>query len=110
MIDEYYIIFVALILLGIYILFKFLSKLFGKKEIFLSTRLKDRADKKFYKLLNNFKREHRRKPTKNELFMIVVNASHITIRWRGNKGHWVRQKIRKYLLEKHDIVKNYRMR
>jgi hypothetical protein len=42
-------------------------------------------------------------PSHNELFRIVINASHITIRRRGFSGHWGRQKVRKYLLEKHGL-------
>jgi len=80
------------------------------KRVFLHHKTKVRAEMKFRKRLRIFKRIHKRNPTKNELFMTVVNASHITDRRHGRKGHWKRQKIRKYLLEKHKIVKNYKMR
>jgi vacuolar-type H+-ATPase subunit C/Vma6 len=82
-----------------------------RKPIFLSKRVKSKADRKYAKLLKNFKRTHHgRQPTHNELLRIVINASHITIRRRGKSGHWGRQKIRKYLLEKHGIVDNFRMK
>jgi hypothetical protein len=81
-----------------------------RKKIFLPYRIKARADRKFNKRLNIFKRQHKRKPTKNDLFRVVINASHITDRRHGHKGHWKRQKIRKYLLEKHHIVENFRMK
>jgi hypothetical protein len=80
------------------------------KGVFLSHKIKARAERKFRKRLRIFKKTHKRNPTKNELFMTVVNASHITDRRHGHKGHWKRQKIRKYLLEKHKIVKKYKMR
>ncbi len=99
------------IILGIIILLRILKKLFlKKKKIFLSAKIKAKADWKFKKLLNKFKQEHNREPTRDELFRIIINASHITIRRRGGKGHWGRQKVRKYLLEKHEIVKNFIMR
>ena len=82
-----------------------------RKKIFLTPKTKSKADMKFNKLLTKFRREHKRKPTKNDLFRVVINASHLTVRYRkGRGGHWGRQKVRKYLLEKHKIVKNYRMR
>jgi len=70
-------------------------------------------------LLNKFKKTHRRKPTKDDLFRVVIAASHHTFpvkgrnvrRWtKGRQGHMNRQKVRKYLLEKHGIVKKYTMR
>lgn len=81
-----------------------------RKKIFLQYRVKARAERKFKKRLRIFKGIHKRNPTKNELIMTVVNASHITDRRHGHRGHWKRQKIRKYLLEKHNIVKNYKMK
>lgn len=102
---------VILFFIVLYIVIKFLKKLlFRPKKIFLSTAVKAKADWKFKKLLRKFRKEHKRKPTKNELFRIIINASHITIRRRGHKGHWGRQKVRKYLLEKHDVANNYVMR
>jgi hypothetical protein len=86
---------------------------------FLSPRIKAKAERKYRKLLSKFKRRHRRKPSKDDLFGIVVTASHHTFpvkgrnvrRWtKGKRGHRNRQKVRKYLLEKHKIVKNYRMK
>lgn len=105
------IIIVIAFLILVYIVIKFLKKLlFKPKKIFLSAKVKAKADWKFKKLLRKFKQEHKRKPTGNELFMIIIDASHITIRRRGHKGHWGRQKVRKYLLEKHNIVEKYVMR
>ena len=86
---------------------KFIPK---RKPIFLSWRIRARADRKFNKRLNIFKQRNKRKPTKNELVRIAINASHTTIRKRGKRAHWQRQKIRKYVLEKRNIVKNFKMK
>ena len=101
-----------LLILGLiivaYIIIKSLLKILQKrKRILLSRRIRNKADRKFNKLLNKFKHKFKRNPTKNELFRIVISASHITIRRRGHKGHLGRQKIRKYLLEKHHIIKKF---
>ena len=82
-----------------------------RKNNYLTKKTKAKADRKYKKLLSQFKHENKRKPTHNDLFRIVINASHITIKYRkGHSGHWGRQKVRKYLLEKHDIVDNYIMK
>lgn len=100
------------LVIGIYILVKILNKIFKNKKLLpklsLSAQVRAKADRKFTKLLNRFKKKHRRNPTKDELFRLIINASHITIRRRGKKGHWGRQKVRKLLLEKHKIP--YKMR
>jgi hypothetical protein len=102
---------VIVLIIIFYFLIRFLTKVLSRPErIFLSDRIKAKADWKFKKLLTKFKHEHKRKPTRDELFRLIINASHITIRRKGQKGHWGRQKVRKYLLEKHDIVNNYIMR
>jgi len=81
------------------------------KKIFLTPKIKSRADRKYNQSLAKFNREHKRKPTRHDLFMMVVHASHNTLRYRrGHSGHWERQKVRKYLLEKHKIVRNWKMR
>lgn len=89
-----------------------------KKKFFLSVAIKSKADRKYAKILAEFKKKHKRKPSKDELIKIVVTASHHTFpvkgknvrKWTiGKKGHWNRQKVRKYLLEKHKIIKNYKM-
>jgi hypothetical protein len=104
-------VFIILFFLGLYILIKFFKKILSKKQIlFLSSRLKAKADWKFKKLCTKFKQKHHRNPTRDELFRITINASHITIRQKGRKGHLRRQKVRKYLLEKHKIVKEYVMK
>lgn len=93
------------------VILRVVKKIFVKqKSLVLPQKLKDKADWKFKKLLTKFKQEHQRAPSNDELFRIIINASHITIRQKGNKGHWGRQKIRKYLLEKHNVIKNYTMR
>ena len=102
---------VIVFLILVYIVIKFLKRLlFKPKKILLSAKLKAKADWKFQKIFKKFKQEHKRKPTRNELFRIIINASHITIRRRGHIGHWGRQKVRKYLLEKHNVVQNFVMR
>ena len=81
---------------------------FGKYSLSEKARLK--ADRKFDKLKNQFIKEKGREPNNNESFRIIINTSHITIRRRGFIGHWGRQKVRKYLLEKHNIVDKYKMK
>ncbi len=82
----------------------------SRKKRYLSRKIKQKADRKYSKLLHRFKRNKRRNPHKNEKFRIIINASHITIRRRGKVGHWGRQKVRKYLLEKHKAVDKYKMK
>jgi hypothetical protein len=88
-------------------------------KVFLPASIKSKADRKYSKLLSKFRRGHKRKPSNNDLFMTVVTASHHTYpvkgknsrRWmRGKGGHWLRQRVRKYLSEKHGIVENYIMK
>jgi len=81
-----------------------------KEPIFLSWRIKANTDREFNRRLGIFKRRHKRKPTRNELFRIIISISHNHIKGHGKHGHWGRQKIRKYLLEKHGIVDKYVMR
>jgi hypothetical protein len=96
---------------------KFKKKKIGAKGVFLSSKIKFKADRKYEKLLSEFKRKHKRRPLRDDLFRIVIAASHHTFpvkgrnvrRWtKGRLGHWNRQKVRKYLLEKH--AKNYKMK
>ena len=107
---------------------RFLKKLFTipkkpirkkRKKVFLTAKTKVKAERKYRKILAKFKRNHKRKPTKDDLFRVVITASHHTFpvkgknvrKWtKGKRGHWNRQKVRKYLLEKHNIVKNFRMK
>jgi hypothetical protein len=90
-------------LVFIYILSKIIDRLSKKrrvhklKKLYLSKKVKIKANEKFNKLLHKFKQQRKKKPNKDELFRIIINASHITIRRKGGKGHWGRQKIRKYL-------------
>jgi len=109
MIDK--VLFLIGFLIFLYFLVRFLQKISRQEaKIHLSEKIKAKADWKFTKLLRKFTSENKRKPTKDELFRIIINASHITIRRRGQKGHWGRQKIRKYLLEKHGVVDNFKMK
>lgn len=80
-------------------------------KIVLSKRLRKRADKYFSKTLKEFKRRKHRKPNRDEIFLLVVKASH---RARGVnrdknevQGHFKRQWIRKYLLLKNNIRDRY---
>jgi len=100
------------LLIILYVVLKLISKLFQKirRTRPLSWRLKNRSDRKFNKLIKKFKYKNKRNPTRDEIFRIIINASHITIRRKGKSGHLGRQKVRKYLLEKHNVVKNYTMR
>ena len=90
-----------------------------RKKVFLTAKTKAKAERKYRKILAQFKRKHKRKPTKKDLRRVVITASHHTFpvkgrnvrRWtKGKRGHWNRQKVRKYLLEKHNIVKKYKMK
>ena len=129
-------IYFVILLIFFFFLIRFFKRLFSKKKQhrikvskkkkrstkkirFLSAKAKRKADLKYSKILAKFKREHKRKPTKNDLFRIVITASHHTLpvrgknsrRWmRGKGGHWKRQKVRRYLLEKHKIVEKYKMK
>jgi len=123
-----------LILILIILIIRFIKKLFSapkkrfkkkkkkstkRKKVFLTAKTKAKADRKYRKLLSEFKRKHKRIPTKDDLFRVVITASHHTFpvkgrnvrKWtKGKRGHWNRQKVRKYLLEKHKIVENYIMK
>jgi hypothetical protein len=122
---------IILLLIFMFFFIRFLKKLFSKpkkrfkkkskkqKKVFLTSKTKAKADGKYGKLLAEFKRKHKRKPSQKDLFLVAVAASHHTFpvkgknvrRWtKGERGHWNRQKVRKYLLEKHKIVGKYKMR
>jgi hypothetical protein len=104
---------ITLLIILAYIIIKFLKNIFTyqkKRKVFLSVRMRAKTDRKYSKLLNRFRKQHGRKPTRNEAFRLAINASHITIRRRGKRGHWGRQKVRKHLLEKNGVVDKYRMR
>ena len=45
-----------------------------RKKIFLTSRTKSKANKDYNKLISKFKRKRKRIPTRNEKFMIVVQA------------------------------------
>ncbi|SRR4030042_2687846 len=92
---------------------KFLRWLFPpvapkKRRPFLSRKLRARAHRNLNKRLRKFKLRHKREPTRNEFMRLVIKTSHDIIKRRGKRGHWVRQKIRKVLLEEHGIP--FRMR
>jgi predicted transglutaminase-like protease len=74
-----------------------------KKGYGLTGRIEARAVRKYNKCLNQFVREHKRKPNRSETGRIIINASHMSIQKRGHTGHWWRQKIRHYLFNLHEI-------
>lgn len=75
-----------------------------KKGYGLSHWTEEKAIRKYNKLLHQFIQKHKRGPTKSEVGRIIINASHIAIRYRrGRSGHWGRQKVRHYLFNLHDI-------
>lgn len=85
-------------------------------KIILSNKLRKRADKYFNKTIGEFKKEHNRKPDRNEIFLLVVKASHRTLGIKSsrkqrlkNLGHTKRQWIRKYLLLKYRIRDNFKI-
>jgi hypothetical protein len=80
------------------------------KRIFLPARIKVLANKKFNLMKYRFKKRYKREPSKEEYFRMIIQISHLIYRKRGNKAHWKRQRVRKYLLEKNRIVKEYIMR
>ncbi|MFH1290330.1 MAG: hypothetical protein ABIH92_02885 [Nanoarchaeota archaeon] len=96
-------------------LYKILSSLFvksSKKEDpypFLKVELQKKADSCFAKRLRDFKKKHNRKPDRNEIFLLVVSTSHDAIKQRTRIGHRTRQRVRKYLLLKNNIRKDYKM-
>lgn len=124
---------IILILISTFFFIKFLKELFSKprkkfkkkrrsvkgEKVFLTSKTKAKADRKYGKLLAEFKRKHKRKPSRDDLIKVVIAASHHTFpvkginvrKWtKGTRGHWNRQKVRKYLLEKHKIVENFKMK
>lgn len=75
-----------------------------KKNYGLSYKTENKAIRKHNKLVSQFIKQNRRNPTRFELGRIIINASHITIKYRrGNSGHWGRQKVRHYLFNLHSI-------
>jgi hypothetical protein len=100
---------VLLLIIVLFKIFKILKSFFEPGE-FISDKIKSRSDRKFDKSLFRFKQIHKRNPTHDELFRIIINVSHMTILMPGKTGHWKRQRVRKYLLEKNHIVKNYIMK
>ena len=101
-------------------LWTYIKRLFTRqrKKTFLPPHIETKSKIKYKKLLAKFKREKKRDPSRHEKFMIVVTASHHTYpvkgrnsrRWmRGAKGHWKRQRVRKYLCFEYGINKNFKM-
>jgi hypothetical protein len=112
---------IVIAILALFLIFfvlRYLKALFQRQQ-FLTQETRLKADRKYAKLLSAFIERNNRKPSKDEKFRLVITASHHVFpvkgrnsrRWmRGKRGHWKRQRVRKYLLEKHDIVKDYKMR
>ena len=73
------------------------------KDYKLSNKMKNRSVRKFNKLRKKFIRKNRRHPNRREIGFLIINASHISCRMRGNKGHWIRQRIREYLFNVNGI-------
>ena len=73
------------------------------KDYRLSDRMKKRSVKKLKKLRRKFVRKNRRNPSRKELGKLIIHASHIACRMWGNRGHWVRQRIREYLFNMNGI-------
>lgn len=81
-----------------------LLKFIFKRSYGLSRRTEAKAIRKHNKLIHQFIKKHKRGPTESEVGRIIINASHITIRYRkGRSGHWGRQKVRHYLFNLHGI-------
>ncbi len=95
-------------------LFTYLSKNLNLLliKIFLSQKIRNRADKYFKMTIRDFKNKNHRKPNRDELFLLVVKTSHRTIGVKkigGYKGHIKRQQIRKYLLLSNNLRNNYKI-
>ena len=65
--------------------------------------MKNRGIRKFNKLKGKFVRRNKRNPSRREIGFLIIQASHITCRMRGKRGHWVRQKIWEYLFNMNGI-------
>lgn len=79
-------------------------------KLALSIKIRRRADKYFNITLQEFRKKHKRKPDGDEIFLLVVKASHRTAGVKtisGKKGHIKRQWIRKYLLLNNNIRYKY---
>ena len=81
----------------------------NKYEFLKNTDLRKKSDLAFATRLYKFKKKYKRNPNRNEMFLIVVTTSHDVVKQLGRKGHWTRQRVRKYLLEKNKIRVSYRM-
>ncbi|PIN86883.1 hypothetical protein COV19_02655 [Candidatus Woesearchaeota archaeon CG10_big_fil_rev_8_21_14_0_10_44_13] len=83
----------------------------GINPDYLPTRIETQAHKDFHRRLSQWKMNHPGKePNKNQMYRLAINSSHDTLRTRGAKGHWGRQKIRKKILEGKNVVKKYEMK
>lgn len=87
-----------------------LKRFFRKrfKDYKLSKKMKNRSIRKFKKLKRKFIRKNRREPKRREIGFLIIQASHITCRMHGKRGHWVRQKVREYLFNMNGV--DYRQR
>lgn len=89
---------------------KQLNLIFAK--IVLSKKIRNRANRDFDRTLREFRKKKRRKPNRDEIFLLVVKASHRTLgvkRAIGEQGHMKRQWIRKYLLLRNNVRSNYKI-
>ena len=59
--------------------------------------------RKLNKLKRRFRKKYWRNPNRRELGRMIIQASHKACWMRGKRGHWVRQRIREYLFNKHGI-------
>ena len=84
------------------------SKRKKRKRRWLSSKMKARSKRKFNYLMGKFKKQKGRTPNRSEEGFIIVEASHLTMKTRGKRGHWGRQKVRKYL--HNERGRDYRMR
>jgi len=90
---------------------RFYRRRFPRRRRFFRRRIKISPNTAFHKELHKLKRKKSGIPlTKNEMYRAAITASHKVIKRRGRKGHNIRQKIRKRLLEGHHVVKRYKMK
>ncbi|MBS3085140.1 hypothetical protein J4225_00450 [Candidatus Pacearchaeota archaeon] len=84
-------------------------KITSKYEFLKNIDLQKKSDLAFAKRLHKFKKQHKRKSNRNEIFLIAVTTSHDVVKQLRRRGHWTRQRVRKYLLEKNKIREHYKM-
>jgi len=99
------------ILLLAYASMKLIKKIIlGAREKIRLFFVKSMADSTFKTSLKKFEKLKKRKATRNEKVGLIVQTSHEVMKESGERGHWKRQKIRKFLSERYKVVSLYKMK